>query len=114
MKFIQEGLLGYFPPINALSKQKCAMGRVIRKPQYLPFKIFVARLTKINNYLPLFSGSSAAKKIPPKELNNIILHAVPNSWTKKAYLQGWDFEGKSFKETCNICERMNVAEQVYE
>ena len=37
-----------------------------------------------------------------KELNKILLHIVPNSWEKQAYLHGWDFEGKSYKETWNM------------
>ena len=51
--------------------------------------------------------------MPPKELNKIYLHAVLNGWAKQAYLQGWDFEGKSYKETCEIFERMEIAEQYY-
>ena len=48
-----------------------------------------------NNYLPLFLGSSNAKKMDPEELNEILLHAVPNSWERQAYLQGWDLEGRT-------------------
>ena len=69
----------------------CAMRRAMHKPRDLPFKRFTARLTELNNYLPLFPGSSAAKKTPPEDLNGIILHAVPNGWAKQAYLQGWEF-----------------------
>ena len=54
LKFIQEVLVGYFFPINALSKQKRAMRRAMRKPRDLPFKHFAARLMELNNYLPLF------------------------------------------------------------
>ena len=32
LKFIQEGLLGYFTPINALSKKKRTMRHAMRKP----------------------------------------------------------------------------------
>ena len=65
LKFIQEGLLGYFFPINALSKKRCSMRRVMHKPQDIPFKSFAARLTELNKYLTLFTGSSAAK-YPPR------------------------------------------------
>ena len=51
LKFIREGLLGYFPTINALSKKNRAMRRAMRKPQDIPFKHFASCLTKINNYL---------------------------------------------------------------
>ena len=74
--------------MNALSKKKRAMQRVMHKPRYIPFKRFVACLKELNNYIPLFPGSSAAKMITPEDLNEILLHAVPNGWAKQAYLQG--------------------------
>ena len=82
LKFIQEGLLRYYFPINALSKQNRAMGSAIYKPQELSFKRFVAHITELKNYLPLPPSSSATNKTLPKELNNILLHAVPNGWGK--------------------------------
>ena len=69
LKFIQEGLLDYFLPVNSLSKQKRAMRRAIHKPRDIPSKCFVARLMELNNYLPIFPGYSAAKKILPEDLN---------------------------------------------
>ena len=68
----------------------------------------------MNNYLPIFPGSSAPKKITPEELNNIFLHTVPNVWAKQGYLKGWDFQEKTYKETCNIFERMDISAKVYE
>ena len=76
---------GFFS-INVLSKQKRAMHRNMCKPRDIPFKSFTAHLTELNNYLPLFPVSSAAKKMPPEELNGILLYAVPNIWGKQAYL----------------------------
>ena len=66
LKHIQEGLLGYFFPINSLSKKKRVMRRAIRKPWNLPLRRFSAQLTEVNNYLPLFPGSSNNNKIPPE------------------------------------------------
>ena len=68
LKFIQKGLLGYFFPINALSKKKRTMRRAMCKPQDIPFKRFSAHITELNHYLPLFPGSSDAKKIPHNNL----------------------------------------------
>ena len=67
---------------------------------------------EINNYLPLFPGSSVSKKIAPEDLNDIILHTVPNMWAKQAYLQVWDLEGRTYKDTCEMFECMEIAEQV--
>ena len=57
----------------------------MRKTQQLPFKIFAAQLTELNNYLPLFPGSSNTNKMYTEEFNNILLHAVPNGWAKQSY-----------------------------
>ena len=51
--------------------------------------------------------------MPPKHLNEIPLHAVPNVWEKQADLQGWDFEGNSYKEKCEMFECMDIADKVY-
>ena len=65
LKIIQEGLLSYLPPINALSKKKRAMCHAMRKNRDIPFKRFTAPLTELNNYLLLFPGSSATNNTPP-------------------------------------------------
>ena len=78
LKLIQEGLLECLFPINAISKKKRTMRRVMRKPQSMTFKHFASRLTKINNFLPIFPVSDTSKKMEMGELNEIILNAVPN------------------------------------
>ena len=85
----------------------------MRKPRDIIFKIFTARLTEINNFLPIFPVLDATKNIPPKEINEILIYALPNSWSKQAYLQGWDFKMKTFRETCAIFDLMEISEQVY-
>ena len=77
LKSIKESLIGYFFPINGINKQKRAMRREMRKPQDILFKIFAAQLTELNNNPPLFPISSAANKMGPEELKNILLCAVP-------------------------------------
>ena len=51
--------------------------------------------------------------MPPEDLNDILLQAVPNGWAKQAYIQGWDFEMNRYKATCKLFERMEVAEKIY-
>ena len=80
LKHIQEGLIGYFPTINSLSGKNNVMRRAMHKPWYLPFKRFSARLMELNNYLPIFPGSSDIKKMSPEQINEILLHYVPNGW----------------------------------
>ena len=48
-----------------------------------------------------------------EELNDILLHDLPNVWSKHAYLRGWGSELKYYKLTTNIYECMETTEQVY-
>ena len=89
------------------------MRRAMSKPRKILFKRFSDRLTELNNYLPLFHGLRASKKIPPEELNKIILHTVTDGWAKQSCLQGWYFKMKIYKATCDIFERMEVMEIFY-
>ena len=74
---------------------------------------FLARVTKINNFIPLFPRSDATKKMLPEKLNDILLYAIPNGWAKRAYLQGLDSRMKTFRETCVMFDRMEFYVQVY-
>ena len=47
----------YLTPINEISNQKCAIISGIWKPLTLKIRIYEARLTEINDYLDLFTGS---------------------------------------------------------
>ena len=47
----------------------------------------------------LFTRIHRDNKMTPKELNYILLHTVPNGWAKQAYIQGREFEIKSYKAT---------------
>ena len=86
------------PFMNFLSKKRRTMRRVMRKPQSMLFKIFAARLTKMNNFLLILSESDASKKMNNEDLNNFLLCAVPNAWVKESYLQictlSWILRGK--------------------
>ena len=78
--------------VNALSKQKRAIRRGIRKPYGLKLRCCVARLIDLNEYLPSFPGSTPAHKIGMTELNEILLNSMPNSRSKQAYVQGFDWK----------------------
>ena len=80
----------------------------------MPFKRFAAQLTETNNFIPLLPGSDNSKKMPPEELNNTIIHVLPRGREKKSYLQWWDFEMKTYRETCAMFELTEIDEQVYE
>ena len=56
----------------------------MRKPQSMTFKRFAERLTEMNNFLMLFPGSEASKKMEMEELNEILLDAVTKAFTKQS------------------------------
>ena len=64
------------------------MRRVMSKSQSMTLIRFAVRLTEINNVLPLFPGTETSKKIPPEDLNKILLHTVPNARANQSYLKG--------------------------
>ena len=78
------------------------MHRATCKPQILSFKNFAAQITELNHYPPLFYGLIKSKEMDSEELNKILLSILCNDWAKQYYLQGWDFEGKTYKETCDM------------
>ena len=39
---------------------------------------------EINNLLPIFPISDATNKMPPEEINGMLLRAVPNGWYEHA------------------------------
>ena len=90
------------------------MGHAMRKPQDIQLKRSSAQLTELNNYLPRFPGSRNSKKMGLEELNEILLQSVPSSWARQAYIWGWDFKGRTYKDTCDMFERMEIAEAIYE
>ena len=54
-------------------------------------------LTEIKNFLPLFPGLDAPNKMEMEDLNENILHTVPNGWAKQSCLQVWYFELKTYR-----------------
>ena len=53
-------------------------------------------------------------KMGGTELNEILLNSIPNSWSKQAYVQGFNCETISFKRSVNMFERMEISESIYE
>ena len=88
LKDIQEGLIAYFPPLDAVAKKNCAINRAMQKPCTVSFKILPERLTYLNNYLPDFHGLENSKKMDKSKFNKIIPNANSNVWSNQSYLQG--------------------------
>ena len=56
----------------------------------LTIRRYAARLIDLNEYLASFLGATLTDKIGVTELNGILLNRMPNSWSKQAYVQGFD------------------------
>ena len=84
------------------------------KPRGLKVGCYTACLVEINEYLAIFHWAKISDRICVTDLNDIILNSMPNSWSKKSYLQGFDCESINFKAAVNMFKRMEIAESIYE
>ena len=48
------------------------------------------------------------------KLNKILHSIMPTSWSKQAYVQGFDCESITFKRAVNMFDRMETADSIYE
>ena len=110
MIYIIRGLEHYFPPMNSLSEQKCAMHRIMKEPYSLTARQYVAYLIDLNEYLASLLGATLTDNIGVTELNQIFLNSMPIRWSKQAYVQGFDCESIIFKKAVNMFDRMEISE----
>ena len=68
----------------------------------------------LKKYSALFPGATLSEKIGVNELNEIFPNSMPNSWSKQAYVQGFDCEFITLKKGFNIFERTDIAESISE
>ena len=73
---------------------RCGMKQI----RSLIVKHYTARWIDLNKYLDSFLGANSADKISVTELNEILLNGITNSWSKQAYMKGFDCE--SIKKSC--------------
>ena len=90
------------------------MRRGMKKPCSLNVRRYAARLIDLNEYLASFLGATFPDNIGVTQLNEILLNSMPTSWSKHAYVQGFDCESITIKKAVNMFERMEIAEFIYE
>ena len=90
------------------------MCRGMEKPHSLNVRRYAARLIDLNGYLVYFTGANLTDNIVVTKLNEILLNSMPNSWSKQAYVQGFDCESITFKKSINMFEHMEITESIYE
>ena len=55
----------------------------MKKSQKISMKILAVCITDLKNYLPSFPGSNDSKKMEEDNINNILLHTIPNGWRNR-------------------------------
>ena len=68
------------------------MNLCMKNTRSLKVMWYAVRLIDLNKYLASFPGVTITDKIGVTELSNILLNSMPNIWSKKAYVQGFDCE----------------------
>ena len=86
------------------------MRRYLRKPQDMPVREFMNRLTEINEYLPQFPPFEENHKLSVEEIMEIAEYATPNQWQKAMVLHGFDPSEHTPAEFVEFCERLEFAE----
>ena len=80
----------------------------MKKMHSLTVRRYAARLIDLNENLVSFPGANLTDKIDITESNEILLNRMTKSWSKHAYVQGFDFESITFKRVVNMFERMEI------
>ena len=113
MENIIKGLALPPPPVISLLKQKKCdapqneeTARFKSKRPHISFN----RLEQVLGFPP---WGYIVWKIGVTELNEILLNSMPTSWSKQAYVQGFDGESILLKKEVKKFERMEIAESIY-
>ena len=85
------------------------MRRGMKKPCSLNVRRYAARLIDLNEYLASFLGAALPDNIGVIQLNNIVLNSMHTSWSKHAYVKGFDCESITIKKAVNMFERKEIA-----
>ena len=78
----------------------------MENPLSLKVKRYAAHLIDLNEYLASFPGVTTTDKMCVTELNESLSNMIPNSWSKKAYVQGFDCDDIYFEKAVNMFEHM--------
>ena len=90
------------------------MLRCMKKPRSLKARHYTVGLIYLNDYLASFTGATMADKFGVNELNGILLNSMTSSWSSQSYVQGFDCNSISFKNSVELFERTEISEITYE
>ena len=74
---------------------------------------YIARVNELNGYLDLFPPYNPDQKLPNDKLLDLLEFAVPNSWQKQFWLQGFDPIQHSITEFTQFCKCFKFMETLY-
>lgn len=101
-------------PQRALRMQKRYMRRYMRKPSSMKTREYIARVNEINGYLKLFPPFEQDQSLPDDEVLDLLEFAVPQTWQKQFWLQGFDPLEHTIREFTEFCERLEFTEDLYD
>ena len=105
-----DDLIEHFLPKRALTYQKRAMRRFMRKPVDMTMRDFMSRLTEINAYLEFFPPFEPDQVLPSDEIVDIGEFAIPMSWQREMVLQGFEPADHDASDLVDFCDRFEQAE----
>ena len=101
-------------PFKALQRQKRYMRRECRKPADMTIRDFFTRFQQLNlENLPQFPPFGEGQSLTNDEVIDVMLSAVPKSWTKEMDRQGFDAITQPLTELITFCERIESTEDPF-
>jgi len=105
-------------PSQAVINQKRYMRRFFRKPYGTSIKDTIARIEKLNSYLPRFpppilpdgTTGPAPTKLGTDELLDLLESSIPNSWKNQLVLKEFDVSTSTVQELREHCEQFELLE----
>ena len=109
-----DGVIKGCVPDKTLQRVKRNMRREMRKPVDMKVRQHFVHLSRLNNELESLPPFGNDQGLSEDELIDILIHAVPKSWTREMDRQGFDPVVHSLGEVVSFLERVETAEQGHE
>jgi hypothetical protein len=108
-----NAVVEFMVPYKVLSRVKRQMRRKIRKPLGMTIRVFFSNFIRVNDeeipHLP--PNFNVNQSLPDDEISEIMLHAVPSSWTKKLMEQHRNYDEMTPMQLLNEFEKYEATEE---
>ena len=71
------------------------MFHIMSNLRKLKVRCYTARMFNINKYVSVLPQGKIIEKVCRIEFNEVMLNSIPNLWSKKDYVQGFNWETMS-------------------